>query len=59
MNIFHGFVRVSRSGWRHILDVWVWVDIFYVLVGVGGGILWVGGGGWTFLWAIEGEWKYI
>lgn len=34
MNIFHGFVRVSRSRWRHILDVWAWVDIFYGLVGV-------------------------
>ena len=26
------------------------MDIFYRLVGVGGGIFWVGGGGWTFSW---------
>ena len=37
-------------GWRYILGVRGWVDIFYWRVGVGGGIIWVGGGEWG--WAL-------
>ena len=34
-------------GWRYILGVRDWVDIFFEWVGgVGGGIFWVGGGEW-------------
>ena len=59
------FLCVSGGGWRYILGVWWWVDIFYgwmgvevyfVWVGVGGGIFCVDGGGWTFF---MGRWEWV
>ena len=33
-------------GWRNILGVRGWVDIFFEWVRVGGGIFWMGGDEW-------------
>ena len=41
---------------------WGLVNTFYGWVGVGGGLFWVDGGVWTYLWVSgigRGEWSYI
>ena len=38
---FYKWAGISEGGWRHILGEWGWVKIFYVYVGVSGGIIWV------------------
>ena len=42
-----------------ILGGWRCADIFYGWVGVGGGIFWVVGDGWTFFMGGWGGWRYI
>ena len=35
------------------------MNVLYGCVGVGGGIFWVGEGGWMFLWVSRGGWRYF
>ena len=54
---------VGGGVWRYILVGWVWVDIFYGLARMVGGIFWVIGARWRYIlceWTIFiGGWEWV